>query len=213
MQTAFTALLIGVLLASVISFVVMGLVQVRRSNALARQANQRSFRFSPEDQFAMPARFADFALFRSGHSLRAHNVTDGRLIGWPVRAFDFRYEVGHGPRRQTRHYVVTVVETDLELDEALLWSDRDASAMPVSARRRDGHVGCWSYLGSGRLAGALASGFEPFGKAGGSIQARRGVLMFCKPVREAGRYDINTIVEPVEALRALDLPGRRGGEA
>ena len=90
MQVAFIALLIGILIAAVVSFAVMAGMRARRTHTTARISNGLQMRFSPEDPFDVPRRYPDFVLIANGHSPQASNVTYGRLEGHRVRAFDFR---------------------------------------------------------------------------------------------------------------------------
>lgn len=198
---AFVALLVGVLVAAVITFAVMGLADVRRRRRLARAAHQQGRRFFPDDPYDMPRRYAEFALVSSGHSARASHVTDGRLAGRCVRAFDFRCELGHGPRRMTRHY--SVVSADgLEVPEAvLMWPDNDAEFAPLAARGGEGRIGCWSFQGSRRLAAALAAAWRGSPDAEPSIEARGSALILAAPARRFARgYSVS--FEDVEPLLA-----------
>jgi len=156
LQFLFTILLVFVLVAACGSFVVMGLMQSRRTRRLRREANELGLRFSVDDPFDVLRRYADFALIGCGHSARAGDVTYGRLGARLVRAFNFRYEVGHGTRRTTRHYNVVVIESEGSFARVLMWNDNDSDAAPLQARAPDGHVGCWSYRGDAEVAAALA---------------------------------------------------------
>ncbi|MCK4601822.1 MAG: hypothetical protein KAU28_05115 [Phycisphaerae bacterium] len=181
-QIAFIAL-VAVIVAAVISFFVMGLMQHRRCRLLARSAHEMSMRFSRDDPFDVPYRYWGFALINSGHSPRANNVTYGRYEGWVMRAFDFRYEVGHGPRRSARNYNVIVAETELDMPAVLMWSDMDGEFAPLAARRPEGHKGGWSYRGSEAMAQMLAEACEDLAAEGLSMQTRGKVLMLHLPSR------------------------------
>lgn len=170
-----------VLAAAVVYFVVMGLLQWRRTRQRICRADAMGFHFGPEDLFDMPSRFGDFALFGIGHSACAHNVSDGRVEQWPVRTFDFHYESGHGTRRQGRHYVVAAFETQADLGEFVLWSEEDAEASPIALRYGARAVEGWRCVGGGPVAEALAEQMGEFAAAGGSIEARRGVLLLSAP--------------------------------
>jgi hypothetical protein len=202
MQNAFANVLGAVLAAAVAYFVVMGLLQWKRSRRLVCQANAMGFHFGPEDLFDMPTRFGDFALFGIGHSCRAHNVSDGRVEQWPVRTFDFHYEAGHGTRRQGRHYFVVAFETHREIGQFLLWSDEDADAAPICLRHGARQQEGWSCLGGGPLAEQLAAEMGQFALAGGSIEARRNVLLLSVPVRRGGP-DMDLIAPAAKILRRM----------
>jgi len=181
LQLAFVAILILVLVAAVVSFVVMGLLQVRRSNVLAREAHEMQMRFDRDDPFDMPQRYGQFALMACGHSCAAHNVTHGRLAGQPVRAFDFRYEVGHGTRRMTRHYRVVVLETGLPLPPVLMWNHHDLEAPPLAAEAAGAVLDEWLCQGDEVFAAGLARAAGSFRSARPSLQVRDGVLMMMFP--------------------------------
>jgi len=183
-QTVLMLLLICILLASVVSFAVMGWLQKRRSNALEARACEMNMRFSAEDPFDVPQRYAPFTVIGSGHSARASNVTYGRIDGWAVRAFDFRYEVGHGTRRETRRYGIVLVETDHPFPNLLMWHDRDAQWAPLPAQRLGGRIAPWSFRGDEGLAAALAGFCREIAERGVSVQVRQSVLMFSQPVRD-----------------------------
>jgi hypothetical protein len=187
-QFLLTVLLIAILAAAIASFFVMGLWQIRRRDALCREATEAGLRFSPSDLFDVPRRYGRFALITCGHSPRGHNVTYGRLSGVPVRAFDFFYELGHGTRRSARRYGVVVAETDLELPPVLMWNDADAELAPLAARPGEGRLGCWSCSGDRRLAEALQEACGGLASAGASVQTSGHVLMLCVPIRR-GRGD------------------------
>ena len=186
MQIVFIAILIGVLLASVCSFAVMGLGRRRRVASLARRAHEKGMRFVPGDPFDVPRRYARFELIRCGHSAHADNVTHGRIDGWPVRAFDFRFEVGHGTRRLTRQYGVVVAETDLSLPAVLMWHEKDLDGGPLTARQCDRRKRPWLYLGDEEVASRLADSAEPLAEQGLSIQTSGSSLMLCLPARRGG---------------------------
>jgi len=202
-QAAFTWMLIGVLVASVVSFLVMGLVQFGRTNSLARKAHQMRMKFSSSDPFDVPCRYGQFALIANGHSGRANNVTYGRLEGWPVRAFDFRYEVGHGTRRLTRHYSVVVAETELDLPPVLMWNERDIEGSPMAVRQSSGRLAWWFYVGSDALAATLEEECRPLADQGVSVQICGSTLMLCAPVRKARQNYIQTLEKMGQILRKV----------
>lgn len=181
MEFIFAIVLTCVLLAAVVSVIVMGTCQRRRRRRLSQEAHGSGLRFAAEDPFDVPLRYRHFALMEAGHSPRAHNVTYGRLHGLPVRAFDFRYELGHGTRRLTRHYAVVVVETAGRLPAVLLWNRRDLEAAPLAVRTCRQCVGPWVCDDPSPPVGKLASAAAEFGKTGGSIQTRGGTMMLCSP--------------------------------
>jgi hypothetical protein len=190
-------LLLAAPAAAVIAFAVGGAIQARRRNRLARAAHEAGLLFSADDPFDVPRRYGDFALIGAGHGGRATNVTYGRLGGLPIRAFDFRYEIGHGTRRHTRHYAVVVVETGAPLPKFSLWSSREDDLAPLAVRQAEGSLGGWDYRGEGAsrvlasLSGGLAraaTGIEAVGRSAGDLTENAATLLVCAPVRRAGLY-------------------------
>jgi hypothetical protein len=182
LQTLVTYILLAVLAGSVVVFLVAAVLQHRRTGFLSSRATERGMRFSAADSFEVPRRYRLFTAISGGHSARASNMTYGRVDGWPVRAFDFRYEVGHGTHRETRHYGVLAVETDLPLPEALLWNEADAAEAPLPAVLGDGTVACWSYRGDDHLARVLGDAAVPLAGQRVSIESQGGVVLLAKPL-------------------------------
>jgi len=198
-QDIFTLLLIGVLGASVVSFVFMGVRQLRRTNSLARKAHGMGLHFSPSDLFDVPHRYGDFALISRGHGSRAHNVTHGHFGRLPVRAFDFLYEVGHATRRMTRHYSVIVAKANVALGGVVMWNLDDAPAAPLSAGTSAGRVDKWACCGDLKLARVLARACGPLGDQAVSMEARDDTVMFCIPVAKRSQ-DYMGLMEHVEGV-------------
>lgn len=209
MQGAFAAL-VGILAVAVVTFVAMGLRQVRRTNALAREAHGLGMLFADDDTPELPRRYADFALLRGGHSNQAHNVAHGRLDALAVRAFDLRQERGHGTRRATRHYSVVAVEMPGQaLPELLMWNDRDAEWAPLEAAQVDGRLGPWAYCGSRPMAAFLSDLCGGLGERGISVQVRGRVVMFFLPVQTRGPSYADLFDRLVRPLAATELPDGR----
>jgi len=204
LQTALTAFLIGVLVATVITFAVMRLRQVLRTRSLNRSAQELGMRFSAEDPFDVPRRYADFALINKGHGPHADNVTYGRFKGRRVRAFDFRYELGHGTRRATRQYTVIVIETDASLGKLLMWNDEDAEFAPLSARSSDGRQGCWAYRGSAELARRVGRALEGVNETTISMQSCASVLMFFAPARRREQGQARRIERVIKVIDTIE---------
>lgn len=208
MEFLFSIVLSGVLLAAVVSVVVMGIRQRRRCQRLSQQAHGSGLRFAAEDPFDVPLRYRHFALIDAGHSPRAHNVTYGRLHGLPVRAFDFRYEVGHGTRRLTRHYAVVVVETEQSLPAVLLWNREDLEAAPLTVRHCRHCLGPWVCDCITEPIAKLAAGVSSFGEAGGSIQTRNGTVLLCGPEGRGQRRYTAGLEAVTEVMRVLSEQGQ-----
>jgi hypothetical protein len=195
----FTLLLIGILIASVISFVVMGLRQLCRTNSLARKAHEMDLHFSPSDLFDVPRRYGGFSLISNGHGPRACNITHGHIRSAPVRAFDFRYEVGHATRRTTRHYAVIVVQARMVLGELTMWNVDDPQTEPLSSMMGSRRMDKWICRGDLDLARALAEACGPLGDQGVSAEVRNDTVMFCLPV-ENRRQDYTACLGCVDRV-------------
>jgi len=208
-QYAFTAVLISVLLAASAAFTVMGMGKVRRRRRLARQAHEHGLKFFPEDPYDVPRRYADFAVISSGHSPCANNVTSGGVGARPVRAFDFRCELGHGTRRLTRLYSVAVGEARRDLGTLLMWHTGDADLAPLAARGAALAVGPWSCIGSPDLARTVQHACQALADARPSIEVRGPVVLVAAPVSRSvrnyalGVEDMGAILDAMEKHKAI----------
>lgn len=201
MQTFFPLLLVGLLVLVAGRLALMGLGQHRRTRALAARAHETGLRFDADDPFEIPRRYADFAIVRSGHSPVAHNVIHGHRRGKPVRACDFRYELGHGTRQVTRHYELIAVETAAELPPVLMWHQGDLDLAPLAARQCVEQMGPWTWAGSEDLARMVHARGEFLARRNGSLQTCQGVLLVCLPAgRRPFAADLDSVVELAEAL-------------
>ena len=203
MHGVIIVLLIGVFLAAVIFFAVMGARQLRRANRLARASHDMGMRFSSVDPFDIPRRYAEFALVGGGHSPQAHNVTYGRIEGRLARAFDFRYEIGHGTRRSTRRYSVVTVESDPPMPAVLLWDRSDVEFAPLRARQACGSVGRWALCGDEEFAAGLARACQVALTDEASVETRGSVLMLCRPMRRMEQGNASCIGQALKVLGAL----------
>ena len=203
MQNALVMVLVAVLIASTASFVVMGLSQRRRTWRLARRAHEMGMRFSADDPFDVPNRYAAFALIGGGHSPRASNVTYGHVEGSSLRAFDFRCELGHGTRRLSRHYGVIVAEVGRPAPEVLMWHRLDAQFAPLAGRIADGAVGPWRVAGDAGLAAALGRACQTLADQPVSVQAAGNSIMFCVPIRRRRQDYLTYFQKVLGVLRAM----------
>ena len=206
LQTLFMLVLVGVLAASVISVGIMALMQIARTRRLAGEADAIGMRFAPEDPFDAPRRYADFALVNNGHSPRASNVMYGRLGGRAVRAFDFRYEIGHGTRRVTRHYDVVVIETDSELPASLMWHQDDREFAPLAVRS-GAQADIWSISGDLAFIEKARPPLDALAAAGAvSMQSCGTVLMLFAPELSRKEGYRHRISDAVGLMDVVDLP-------
>jgi len=186
-QDIFTLLLNGVLVISVVSFVVMGFRQWRRTNSLARKAHEMQLHFSASDLFDVPRRYGGFAMISNGHGPRACNVTHGHIQKSLVRAFDFRYEVGHATRRETRHYAVIAVQTRMRLGKLVMWHIDDAHAAPLSNAPGSRSMGKWICRGDMELARVMVEANALLTDRTVSVEVQDDSILFCLPVEKRRR--------------------------
>jgi hypothetical protein len=182
-QVVIVGAVLLVLAAATYGFGAAGMVHGRRTAALRRDAHEMDLRFSSEDPFDIPSRYAEFALVDNGHSPVASNVSHGRMDGLAVRAFDFRYEIGRGTCRQTCHYDVIVFETDAKLPATLMWHREDVAFAPLPARQIRGLIGQWTYCGDGQMAARLSAAWGSDVCQGVSMQSRSNAIMMCRPAQ------------------------------
>jgi hypothetical protein len=201
------AILTVALLATVVSFVVMGIRQNCHTRRLARQADEQGLHFSPDDPFDIPERYRRFALLSCGHSPRARNVTHGRLDALPLRVFEFCYEIGHGTRRTTCRYTAVIVDLQTEVDDLMMWNHSDAEQAPLETRQVHGDVGCWSYCGATHLANRLSRTAGGLASEGLSLQVRDSEVLFCLPgTQTRGRDYFTWLNEAVSLVHAILNP-------
>ncbi len=194
------AMLVVALLATVAYIVVMGIRQWLRARTLSRLAGELQLRFTREDPFDLAESLRDFALMNSGHSCRASHVSHGRLGEMPVRAFNLRYEVGHGTRRLTRHYSVIVADLQRDLPPVLMWNQHDAENMPADIHQVDRQVGCWACTGSGILADTVKDGVTALAEEGLSVEVRGRAAMLALPGRHGPWWNYTLWLDSAKRL-------------
>ncbi len=209
-------LLVVALGGSVVSFLVMARRQRRRSRALARQAHQLDLRFSRDDPFDLPGLYGRFAMIAGGHSPHAHNVAYGRVGGRSVRAFDFRYECGHGISRLVRHYNVVVVEMERALSPVLMWHEQDVAAAPLALQRQHWRLESWLCRGDRATAKALRIVGED-SLSPRSMETQGSAVMAWQAVDGQGSAYVEQFIDLARvsdlAIQALDaLPQALQGE-
>jgi hypothetical protein len=97
--------------AGIVGLIIYGIMKAReRREALARLAAQWGLQYYPDDPFDLPARYAQFDLFDTGHSRSASNVMAGRIDGRDALLCDYQYTTGSG-KNQTTHCFQAVLLT------------------------------------------------------------------------------------------------------
>jgi len=106
----------------VIAMVVIGtiilivhLFSIERRRKMAAYAASQGWRFRPEKDKGMSARFPNFKCLRRGHSRYAYNIMQGRRENREVTAFDYHYTTGHGKNRHDHHFSALVIKSPLPL--------------------------------------------------------------------------------------------------
>ncbi|HPS52409.1 MAG TPA: hypothetical protein PLK08_02550, partial [Phycisphaerae bacterium] len=153
MHIIFGLILIAFFIAALCVFGAHGWQMVRRERMLAGQANDAGLKFSREDPFEIPLKYAAFSLMRCGHGQIAYNVAYGRLDSFDVQALDFSYEIGDGFERSTHRYGVIIFAVPV-CGHMLMWPQcKTVHNMPLlTADNIVEVVGPWQYCGSGSLA-------------------------------------------------------------
>jgi len=105
-QCMFFALVAG----GIVALIVYGIINARkRREAMARLAAQWGLQYYADDPFDIPARYAHFDLFDSGHSRKASNVMAGKVSGRDVILCDYQYTTGSGKNTTTYHYQAAIL--------------------------------------------------------------------------------------------------------
>jgi hypothetical protein len=199
---AFLVLAAGLLTA-------LGLGQRRHRGQLARLAEQLGLRLSARDFMNLPARYARCLLMQAGHNGYAQNVVFGRLKNNFLRAFDYRFEVGHGPHRQSCRLTVVAAETQRQRPAAAVWREIPAAAallcMDGLAAGPDGS----RWVGDEACAHELTAAWP--GRLGPVtlLTAGRAVLAACPGrLAQQGLEDLlRAATEWVERLEGSSPPG------
>ncbi len=182
---AITLLSIGlIVMAGVLLW--LGGKQHARRRRLAERARQRGLEFAAGDSQRLVLSYEDMALLCAGHSRRVENVISGRLDSWTIRAFDFRFDVGHGLRRMRRLYHVVLVDLGQLLDPVLMWHVDDLRRAPFLVRQCDQRMGGWLYSGSEMLARRLGHACAGLERCHVSMQIREQWLVLSCPASRDG---------------------------
>ena len=201
--------LIAILSVAALMRVAMAGARWRRRRALARAAHELGLRFSAEDPFDLPRRYAGSALMQLGHSACAENVVFGRLAGWPLRWFDYRFEAGHGPHRLTRQLNVVAAETQLQCGLALACrGTAGGEAMGVLCEVFPVEGGWWRRAAHAKQADRLIGAWPATGSEAVSIHAFGGVVLFALPQCAGARQLARQLTAVTDCLDALAAKAR-----
>lgn len=208
MQTA----LIAILSLATLTLLVLAAAQWRRRRRLARLAHELGLNFFSNDPYDLPRRYAAFTLMQAGHGAYADNVMFGRMGGWSLRAFDYRYEAGHGPHRLVRRHSVVAADAATALPAVLAWQEPDGRPdSPVAApvALMGGH---WRVAGNSDVGRRLAGCWRLEGGDPACIEARDELLLFSVPRRLEPRRFATYVRAAVECLDRLAPQDRQDGE-
>ncbi len=203
MQFAFPLILILALAAGVAVLAWMGWSRRHRLNMLSRAAGEMGMRFSPNDPFDLTRHYSRFVLASAGHSGRVENIIHGRYDGWRLRAFDYYFEVGHGPRRLSRRYSVIAADTDLNLPDMLMWSADDTDHVPLIARTSTGRIGQWLVISGMEFAKTMADAFSDYHDQPVDLQINNRSVIICSPVRWKPAQLAEKLILAVKCLNNL----------
>jgi hypothetical protein len=197
---AMMAILVVALVATVLYIVAMGIRQRRQARTLARLTAELSLRFSRDDPLELPEALSEFSLVAGGHSARASHVAYGRLDEMDVAAFNFRYEVGHGTRRLTRHYSMFLARVGHDLPPVVMWNTRDPDVTPVDMHRVDQHVAGWACTGSRILADIVKDTAGELAGKGLSVEVRHRQMLLALPGRQSAWWNYTTWLQPAREV-------------
>ena len=187
MNASVIVLLVGMLALMTGAFVFLGHQQYRRRHVVSEFVTQRGMEYRRTDVHRLAGGYEDLAVLSAGHARRADNVAWGRSGDFPMVAFDFRYEVGHGLRRMTRFYAVVVVDMRTTIAPVLMWHQADLEGAPLHAKLSDRREAPWVFSGDVDVAARLAAACKPLDELTPSMQVLDGVLLLCCPAQRSGQ--------------------------
>lgn len=186
-----------------------GLRQRRRRGELARLAERLGLRFAVQDFMNLPDRYGRSLLMQAGHSAYAQNILFGRLGGCFLRAFDYCFEVGHGPQRQVCRLTVVAGDTSRPRPPAAAWQGSPAAAALICAEGQAGPDG-WHWAGSAEAAAALRDAWSTAAGPITLLTAGRAVLAACSE-QLAGRQLEVLLHAAVAWVEELERQAGRNG--
>ena len=127
-----------------------------------------------------------------------------------MRAFDYRFEAGHGPRRLVRRYSVIVSDTDLDAPATLLWHEQDADHVPLAVQNPLGKLQPWLVVSGKSFAAALAGAFAEFAGEPVDLQADRRAVLLCSARRWRAADFAARIEQAAAGLTRLQARSRGG---
>ena len=203
MQFAFPLILILALGVGIVVLIWMGWSRRRRLKMLSRIAGEMGMRFSANDPFNMARHYSGFVLASAGHSGRAENIIHGRYDGWHLRAFDYYFEVGHGPRRLSRRYSIIASDTDLNLGDVLMWNADDTDHVPLVAQTPTGQIDQWMVISGMAFAKTVADAFSDYHDQPVDLQINNRSVIICSPVRWRPAHMAEELTRAAKCLHKL----------
>jgi len=201
-------LLVVILVLCWVGLIIVGLRQWRRRGRLAQFAHQCGLRFSWRDPFGLIQRYGACDLMQAGHSARVDGVLYGRFADWNVRLFDLCFEVGHGPNRSVRQYMVIAAELPRPVATAFVWRDgseeRSVAILTPAARVIDDQ---WWYTGDLTVAGAVRAAWSAEATESIGVETAERLALFATadPVDPGAMLrQLQAAVGCLDALASLD---------
>ena len=140
--------------AGIVGLIIYGIMKAReRREAVARLAAQWGLQYYPDDPFDLPARYAHFDLFDTGHSRSASNVMAGRIDGREAILCDYQYTTGSGKNQSTHSFQAAIltlpilaarlhVRQESVFDKIASWVGHDDLNFESAEFSRRYHVKC-----------------------------------------------------------------------
>ncbi len=103
-----TAVVLGMLGLVIVIALVGHYMEKKRTEALARVAEELAFEFLPRGDAGLSQRLARFELFNLGHSREMTNLMRGSTRDLEISIFDYKYVTGSGKHQRHWNYSIFV---------------------------------------------------------------------------------------------------------
>jgi len=218
--------------AGIVGLIIYGIMKAReRREALARLAAQWGLTYYADDPFDIPARYAFFDLFDTGHSRSASNVMAGQVNGRDVILCDYRYKTGSGKNESTHSFQAAIltlpilaarlhVRQESVFDKIASWVGHDDINFESAEFSRRYHVKCdnpkfaYDIFHARLIEYLLACGDMPALEMSGVtllLYDNQGQVENVRRLMEIGQEIIRSIPEYV--LHQRGPGGQEGGRA